>query len=67
MNQFAEASVLLKTNKQKLQIINVIIHMMWSQICGKAIIISGLILGLHPANERCCYKVTPYLIGLAQT
>ena len=25
-----------------------------------------LILGLHPANER-CYKVTPYLIGWAQT
>ena len=24
---------------------------------------SGLILGLHPANERHCYKVTPSLIG----
>ena len=27
------------------------------------ILISGLILGLHPANERCRYKVTPSLIG----
>ena len=27
----------------------------------------GLILGLHPANERCHYKVTASLIGLAQT
>ena len=29
--------------------------------------ISGLILGLHPANERRRYKVTPSLIGWAQT
>ena len=29
--------------------------------------ISGLILGLCPANERRCYKVTPSLIGWAQT
>ena len=28
---------------------------------------SGLILGLRPANERCCYKVTPSLIGWVQT
>ena len=28
--------------------------------------ISGLILGLHPANERYHYKVTPSLIGRAQ-
>ena len=28
---------------------------------------SGLILGLWPANERRCYKVTPSLIGLMQT
>ena len=27
----------------------------------------GLILGLCPANERRRYKVTPSLIGLAQT
>ena len=27
----------------------------------------GLILGLRPANERRRYKVTPSLIGLAQT
>ena len=29
--------------------------------------ISGLILGLRPANERRRYKVTPSLIGWAQT
>ena len=28
---------------------------------------TGLILGLCPANERRCYKVTPSLIGWAQT
>ena len=28
---------------------------------------AGLILGLHPANERQCYKVTLSLIGWAQT
>ena len=28
---------------------------------------SGLILGLRPANERRRYKVTPSLIGQAQT
>ena len=28
---------------------------------------AGLILGLRPANERRRYKVTPYLIGWAQT
>ena len=28
---------------------------------------SGLILGLHPANERRGYKVKPYLIGREQT
>ena len=28
---------------------------------------SGLILGLHPANERRRYKVTPSLIGWVQT
>ena len=28
---------------------------------------SELILGLRPANERRRYKVTPSLIGLAQT
>ena len=27
----------------------------------------GLILGLRPANERRCYKVTPSLIGWAQS
>ena len=29
--------------------------------------ISGLILGLRPANERRRYKVTSFLIGWAQT
>ena len=29
--------------------------------------ISALILGLHPANKRRRYKVTPSLIGWAQT
>ena len=28
---------------------------------------AGLILGFRPANERRRYKVTPYLIGWAQT
>ena len=28
---------------------------------------TGMILGLHPDNERRCYKVTPSLIGWAQT
>ena len=32
-------------------------------ICQNA----GLILGLHPANERRRYKVMPSLIGWAQT
>ena len=34
---------------------------LWHVLC------SGLILGLHPANERRCYKVTPSLIGWVQT
>ena len=29
--------------------------------------LAGLILGLHPANERRRYKVTPSLIGWVQT
>ena len=28
--------------------------------------IAGLILGLHQANEKCHYNVTPSLIGFAQ-
>ena len=28
---------------------------------------TGLVLGLRPANERRCYKVTPSLIGWSQT
>ena len=30
-------------------------------------VITGLILGLHPAYERCRYKVTQSLIGWVQT
>ena len=30
-------------------------------------LITGLILGLHPTNGRRDYKITPSLIGLAQT
>ena len=30
-------------------------------------IVAGVILGLHPVNERCRYKVTPSLIGWAKT
>ena len=29
--------------------------------------IAGLIQGLHPANNRCCYQVKPSLISWAQT
>ena len=35
--------------------------------CESVCINSGLILGLRPANERRRYKVTPSLIGWAQT
>ena len=35
--------------------------------CPSELAISGLILGLRPANERRRYKVTPSLIGWAQT
>ena len=31
------------------------------------VLFAGLILGLHQANERRCYKVTPSLIGWVQT
>ena len=37
----------------------------WFYIEGLAL--AGLILGLPPANERRRYKVTPSLIGWAQT
>ena len=33
----------------------------------KSVLYSGLILGLHPANEKRHYRVTPSLIGWAQT
>ena len=35
--------------------------------CSSGYVSAGLILGLHPANERRRYKVTPSLIGWAQT
>ena len=34
---------------------------------GKNKHLSGLILSLCPANERCRYKITPSFIGWAQT
>ena len=42
------------------------IHWQWSTVTYLA---DGpvLILGLHPTNERRRYKVTPSLIGWAQT
>ena len=45
---------------------NIIIHytdVIWC--CG--MLNTGLIVGLRPANERRRYKVTPSLIGWAQT
>ena len=39
----------------------------WRIATRIVIITAGLILGLRPANERCRYKVTPSLIGWAQT
>ena len=43
--------------------------MIWYQTYDKPLAEpdSGLILGLHPANERRQYKVTPSLIECAQT
>ena len=35
--------------------------------CVHVIIVTGLIPGLHPANERQCYFVSTSLIGWAQT
>ena len=37
-----------------------------SQYLDSHYVYTGLILGLHPANERCRYKVTTSLIGWAQ-
>ena len=37
---------------------------LWNNLPGHLL---GLILGLYPANDRRRYKVTPSLIGLAQT
>ena len=42
---------------------NYMLHIMWQW----QVEYTGLILGLRPANERRCYKVTPSLIGWAQT
>ena len=38
-----------------------------SRIFGQIFQTTGLILGLHAANERRRYKVTPSLIGWVQT
>ena len=42
-----------------------VLHM--SSVTQKLILQSGLIPGLRPANKRRRYKVTPSLIGSAQT
>ena len=40
----------------------------WAVACQVfSSLFSGLVLGLRPANERQCYKVTLSLIGWAQT
>ena len=36
-------------------------------VCLRTMLMSVLVLGLRPANERRRYKVTPSLIGWAQT
>ena len=36
-------------------------------MCHSLYVYAGLFLGLHSANERRRYKVTPSLIGWAQT
>ena len=42
--------------------------MVWVEVyCLVEMVPTGLILGLRPANGRRRYKVTPSLIGLAQT
>ena len=40
---------------------------MMMNLSSRAVPEAGLILGSRPANERCRYKVTPSLIGWAQT
>ena len=35
--------------------------------CDQSSHMTRLILGLHPANDRRRYKVTPFLIGWVQT
>ena len=42
--------------------------MVWVEVyCLVEMVLKGLILGLRPANGRRRYKVTPSLIGWAQT
>ena len=43
------------------------IHTYSVHTCGEIENRAGLILGLCPANERRRYKVTPSLVGWAQT
>ena len=58
-------------NLELLTDLNIALEKLESQKTCKGIILtsvgSGLILGLRPANERRRYKVTPSLIGWAQT
>ena len=49
------------------QLLNVINNSIPAVLCLEFMIYAGLVLGLHPASERRRYKVTPYLIGSAQT
>ena len=44
-----------------------VVHIYDTVLALLEIQITGLILGLHPANERRRYKVTPSLIGWAQS
>ena len=53
--------------KQLTEYESVVTIMNWTfswDVCQLSV--TGLILGLHPANERWRYKVTPSLIGRAQ-
>ena len=57
-----------KNCTQNAFLIKAILVHIWSMLFEEHFIgIHGLILGLRPANERRRYKVTPSLIGWAQT
>ena len=44
-----------------------LIHFFFKLIVTSTLCVAELILGLRPANEKRRYKVTPSLIGWAQT